>query len=288
METEKKSLTQRAILVSLNTRQCTFVKKNKKIGREVVTLHNADADAGDWYSRLIPKSELKALQAKRDRCSTVHMKYTLPWFGGGIGILPATRFLKYSTEMRKAITEHDAAVDDFADRFETILAERKSGLGDTVEGMVWPTKGEIKSRFRVWFDIQQLADNDFRVEMADEMAEEVREQVSKSNKALLRHAMKDVWKQFSEVVAKIVNATENERKVFHDTTFTGLRNFCDIVLPQLNLTDDEELEECRQEAIAKLSSLAPDDVRTDKNVRKQANKAAKDVLEKMSGYFSQK
>ena len=49
METEKKSLTQRAILVSLNTRQCTFVKKNKKIGREVVTLHNADADAGDWY-----------------------------------------------------------------------------------------------------------------------------------------------------------------------------------------------------------------------------------------------
>jgi hypothetical protein len=57
------------------------------------------------------------------------------------------------------------------------------------------------------------------------------------------------------------------------------------LLPDLNLEDDPELDDLGKQVERSIGSLDPSMLREDPEARKEAAKEAKDLLDKMGGYF---
>jgi hypothetical protein len=76
------------------------------------------------------------------------------------------------------------------------------------------------------------------------------------------------------------------KKIFRDSLIENLSNFCELI-PKMNLTQDNNLEELRKEAVKKLAELKPIDLRESRKDRRKAHKSAKEIMEKIKGYTKQ-
>ena len=203
---------------------------------------------------------------------------------GGRRILPSAMFLTYAENMRKAIAEHDKALSEFLKTYPDIVSRAKDRLGDLFDPKRLPTVQDIRRKFAIRQDVLPMPDvKDFRCELADDQADSIKKKVSDSIESMVERAVADIWNQFRELIEKIEQTMKQPKKIFRDSLITNLRDFCELV-PKLNLTNDSNLEELRQDAIKKLAELKPDDLRESKADRKKAHKSAKEIMEKMKGY----
>lgn len=75
------NLTEKAMLVRLSISQWTARKYDKKISREVASLHNTSSDAGRYNKVLIAKQAIEAIQKIVSESRTYHYINTLAWEG---------------------------------------------------------------------------------------------------------------------------------------------------------------------------------------------------------------
>jgi len=283
MKTAKTTrLSERAMLVHLRCSMWTGRKKNKRISEDVCAKSKAAADAGGWWTYLLPKSEVNAMVNAAWKVQARHLHYTYPWLDGGMRILPSCRFLQYRQDMTKAIGEYEAAIDAFVQRYPSIVAKSPERLGNLNAAM--PSATEIRGKFAMSHSIFPIPEtDDFRVHMTDDEKNEVKTKVNDSINASLAVAVAAVWDKLTKAVEKIAEAMKDKDKRFKNVLFTNLSQICDE-LPQLNFTNDPKLDEMRKHIQAMLAEFKPDEVRDDVVKRQAASKAAKDVLEKMKDY----
>ncbi len=282
----KKRLSQRAMLVNLQIAGWSGRVKDQDISDEVMKTKQANTDCGDWWTYLVPKGVLKALQKARMECRNTHYRLTLPWQDGGCRILPAAMFIEYTKAMREAKAGYDKVVKEFLEEYPTFVANAKGRLGHLLDNKRLPNIATIKGKFNCHQNIFPLPDiTDFRVDMAEEDIVAVRKQVEESINATTEKAMASIWEKLGDLINKIEITLKQPKKIFRDTLISNLSDFCQL-LPKLNLTEDNKLEAVRKETVEKLAELRPDNLRDSKTERKAAVKAAKEVLEKMKSYAS--
>ena len=281
---QKNNLAEKAMLVNLTLSQWTGRVKDKKVSNEVCAVKESDRDAGAWWTYLIPKSAIAQVGKTRMNCYMKHVNLTLPWMDGGLRILSSDMFMKYSEEMRKAISEYDKAVSDFLKEYPTIVAQAEKRLGKLLEGKQFPSVSEIKCKFAVHQDILPIPQaSDFRCQLNDDEVINIRKNIATSIETMTVKAMTNLWEQFTSLIKKIEKTMKEPKKIFKDSLITNLRDFCELI-PKMNLTNDNSLETLRKEALKKLAELKPIDLRESKKDRKQAHKTAKEILSKMKGY----
>jgi len=288
MKTRKGDLAEKAMLVHLQISKWTGRTKDAKVTDEVIMAKNSDRDSGAWWTYLIPKKSLKTINYASDRCRFQHGRLTLPWMDGGLRILPSSMFIKYSQVMRKVIAEYEEAVNDFLEEYPTIIAESKKRLGKLIEGKKLPSTEEIRYRFAIQTDVLPIPSaNDFRVNLNKDEVEDIRKQISNSIETMTQKAMTEVWEQLATLIEKVRKTLKQSDKKFKDSLINNLKDFCELI-PKLNLIDDNNLESIRKLTIKRLTNLSPDNLRSNKRERKDAHKAAKEVLEKMNTFMKGK
>lgn len=72
--------------------------------------------------------------------------------------------------------------------------------------------------------------------------------------------------------------------VFRDSTVTNLTELASI-LPSLNLTGDPKLTEASNALLTQLRDLDPEKIRNSESHRKDVVSKARDVADKLSGFF---
>lgn len=286
MVAKKKSnrLSERAMLVHLKTSSWLGRTKDKKITSEVCTAKNSDPDAGSWWTYLIPKHAIRNVEAARMKCRNTHFKYTLPWMDGSLRILPAAMFMDYSKAMREVIAEHETAVKAFLKEYPLIINNAEKRLGKLKENKRLPSVQEIRHKFEITTDILPMPEvSDFRCEIGDQEIDSIKKNISESLEKMTVKAVANIWEQFTSLVEKIEQTMKQPKKIFRDSLFTNLKEFCELI-PKLNLTGDNNLEGLRKEAIKKLTQLSAPDLRVSKTERKKAYKSAKEIMDKIKGY----
>ena len=87
-----------------------------------------------------------------------------------------------------------------------------------------------------------------------------------------------------EVVKKAVDKLSQPDAVFRDSLLGNILDMCSM-LPNLNVTDDAQLESMRQSIERQVASLSPDRLRHDNVSRSSAALALDNLTKNMQGFL---
>jgi hypothetical protein len=218
-----------------------------------------------------------------------HWKYALPWEKNGLGILPALMFPEYSAAMRKAIQRFMEAADAFVKIYPDIVANAHKRLVGLIDGKdfstLFPSEETVRSKFRCYTEIYPFPyKTDFRTQLADDGAEDIRQQAEANVNSKIKEAVIDTWYRLGKLLNKMSEALKDTDRVFHDSLINNIKEFV-YLLPKFNFANDAELTAMEQELQAKICSISPDDIRGDRNVRSEAQRRAEEIFKKVQSYI---
>ena len=217
---------------------------------------------------------------------------TLPWSNDGERMLLAINHEHFFRTMRRKKAEFEQAVNEFCEVWPEVLKNAEELLTNHATGEThfnssfYPENAdELKKRYSWDLPIGQVnTARDFRCKLIEEEVNEIKSNIEKQNKHLTNAAMKDVFHRLSEEVKNVKSAIDRAGKKgsrFSDNLVDNLKNFVDII-PNLNLTDDDDLKKLAIEVKASLTnSSIKDDVKKDVKKREETSLKADEVLSKI-------
>ena len=287
----KTDIREKAMTVQFNSKCWTARKFDKAATAKHNQDQGADADASRINKLLIPKSIIDGpVKARQHAQHKIHDHLTSKWASRGVNILKATIYEDYATQMSQAEESFWQAVDTFMVRYQLFYdnlyekgPERMGGMYDRKD---YPTPAEVKRKFTFKVHYSPIShSSDWRIGgLSSEETQKLAAAVAERERELLAGAMREVWGRLHKVVGKVVETLGNTDKIFRDTLIGNVVDLCNI-LPDLNLEDDPDLEDLRKQVERSIGSLDPSILREDPELRKEAAKDAKEILDKMGGYF---
>lgn len=273
---------EKAMLVSVNISTWTGRSKDANVSEEVSNEKLAEKDTGVWWTYLVPKKDIIAVGRTAAQLRNIVNKNTLPWMDGGTRVLPSAMFMKFREVTAPKIAEFNKEIDLFLERYPEIVAKAQERLGNLYVDK-FPSVEELRRKFAIEIRILPMpAISDFRIDLGKE-SEGIQSKMAKDIENLSKLAIKELWEQLTTMVDKIATTMADPDKRFKDATIENLASFIDN-LPNMNFTEDENLEEIRLITKKKLAGLKPDDLRDNPVSRSSAADEAKKILAKIKQY----
>lgn len=272
-------LASRAVLARPSISQWTARKFDKTATAETIRNNGAATDAGRFNKSLLARGALADISAAVTAARTFHYAHTLPWTDDGARILPNALYLAYADEMRKRRHDFETAVDAFVRDYPAFIDAARGRLGSMFNAEDYPEASEIRKRFAFSIGIDPIPTGaDFRVEIGDNIREDVERRVMEATTAAMRDALArvaEVVKTMAEKLAGYRPAADGRpaEGVFRDSLVQNVRDLA-AVLPAFNLTDSPDFARVAA-AVAEICKPDADAFRDDDVLRKEvADKAA--------------
>ena len=281
-------LSQKAVLAGLTMSAWTARRIDKKITKETNRRHGASEDAGRYNKMLIAPEAFEDLQTIRSRARSTHLEMTQPWFDEGARILPTALYADYANKMRELRLAYNDAADVFAGKYPAMVEDARRRLNGMFHANEYPAPSQIRGLFD--FDVKILPcpdAKDFRVDLAQEHAEDIRADIEARMQKALQDAMQEPVRRIIEVVGHMAErlraykpaARKGDRTEgqFRDTLVQNVRDLVDL-LPAFNLTGDRALAQITERMKNELCVTDADDLRDDRRARKAVADAAESIL----------
>jgi len=279
------SLTDKAMLARLSITQWSARKTDKRVTAHVHAEYNASADSGRYNKALVSAEALQKVQQIAGAARDEHYKLTLPWRDDGARILPAKAYLDYSKLMRRLRCDFENAAGEFCDLYPSYIQDARARLNGMFNSADYPPIEKIRSKFTWQVSIDPLpVGGDFRVELSDEEARRIREDIDGRTKQALQEGLQDAWKRLHEALGKAVERLSDPKAIFRDSLIGNLRELCDV-LPLLNFADNPDLERARRKVETRLAGLDPETLRGNSRSRAKAASDAKQIMNDMAAFM---
>lgn len=282
-----KTLSEKAMLASLNISCWDRYKFDAKVSNEVAAQHNTTNKAGRYNKNLLAfnPDSYKAVTGLAGEARQTHYKHTLPWSDEGSRILPCANWQKYTDTMRTLQTKFNIAAQEFVIDAPALFARslrELNGLGNAAD---FPTMQKLSGSFdfRIKFSPFPTAD-DFRVTLQPTDMAAIRSELETNVNAAVAEAMKEPFKRLYEVVRKMAETLGNSDAIFRDTLVTNVEELLEV-LPKLNLTDDVELTGMCQ-LIQQSLVVDPDTLRQNKYIRSDTATRAKTIMDNLASFMA--
>ena len=288
------SIQEKAMLVKLSIGKWSGEKYDEKISDEVSTMHNADYRMGRFQKSLVSRTVIKSIQRIENKARAFHKDNTLAWGGDGVRILPAKNFMEYREGINELHSQFDKVVRDFVQDFELYVNQAKALLGDMFVASDYPDSYTLESKYHFSVDIMPVPyGNDFRVNLAEEDVEVIRQDIEEKVNNTMGEAMRDVWGRLYSVVERVVDTLPSynpagdgkDKGIFRDSLIDNISDLCEL-LPRLNVTDDYDLEIMRKEVEDRLTQYTPAELREDGIARTFVVESAEDIMTRLKDYMS--
>jgi hypothetical protein len=289
-------LATRAMLASVHISVWTARKVDKKVSAETNAANYASSDAGRYNKALLAKEALAAVTTAASTARLAHYSKTLPWMDDGARILPAAAYDKYTADLRAIRFQFETAVAEFVSNYSNYVADARRRLGDMYNADEYPEPAQIESKFKFETRILPMPDaTDFRVDIGDSIAAQIRADISRDTHIALESAQRDVWNRIAGVVGHMVEklgeykpATRKGDKVtgiFRDSLVENIRELVDI-LPALNLTADPYLADVIARLARELCAHDADTLRESDHIRETTAANAAKILADVSDFLA--
>jgi hypothetical protein len=141
----------------------------------------------------------------------------------------------------------------------------------------YPDPSEIGRKFAIEIEFVPVPSaRDFRVEVTNEVAEEIRESITKAVEARQAQAAKDCYRRVHDVVTKIHERLSDPKAIFKDSLIENARDLV-AVLPGLNIMDDPRLTTLQLQ-VEELVTSNPRMLRSNLSLRADVAKKAGEIL----------
>lgn len=264
------------MLVQLNIKQWTGKKQDKKVTAEVETAHGAH-NAGRFNKDLVSKALLTPHTKLTGEVRQKHYELTHAWNDNGQRLLPSKLFMDYTAFMRGAKTQFAKLTSELVASYPTEVQAARQRLGTMYEPDDYPDASEMYARFDLAVEFAPVpAANDFRVDVGNEAAEEIRASITNTVHAKQEAAVKATFARVHEVVSKIYERLSIPDAIFKDTLITNADDLC-TVLNGLNITDDPLLTQLERDIRDQLIQ-GPESIRRNSVLRARVARHAQEIL----------
>jgi len=288
------SLDTTAMVVKLHISAWKGRMTDKTVTESTNAAHGAADGAGHYNKNLISKTKMREMVSAESAARAFHMTQTLPWKDGGERLLPAKNFQRYSKGMRDKKQEFAVAVQKFINQYPILMQDARHELGQMYNPNEYPAAADIDALFNFYTDIQPVPTaGDFRVELNQHEVTKIKKDIEKSNEEQQAKAMESIWhrlhtrvKEMAEGMKDIVDekGVVTKRGRVYDTYVKNLAELTEI-LPDLNITEDENLNNMAQEIKDALTAHTPGQLRKDAQLKNDVAATAEDIMDKMNGYM---
>jgi len=279
-------LSKKAMIAKLSTSCWSARITDKEATIELLENKKAEKQAGSFSKALIDKKHLKAIRETISTMKKYHNANTLPWDNDGGRLLPSAKHADYSTFLRQIKRELQTHVDVFLAGYSTFVADASYMLNDLYQSADYPDLHEMKDKFAVESDFYKVPESsDFRVDIPEFEQKKICQQIE--DRVELQHAesMEKVWKRIHSTIEHMHERLSDEDAIFRNSMIENFNQLIEV-LPELNILENKALEDMTKELQDSLGGYEPDDLRKDKNLRKEAAKTSHDILAKLDNIMN--
>ena len=252
---------------------------DRQITDEIEQTHGA-SNAGRFTKTLVSKALLKPVDAVFTDIRNNHQMMTQPWGDNGDRLLPSKLFKQYSDVQRALKTKLATTVAAMVQQYPHEVLAAKTRLGSMHDPLDYPDPADLAAKYSVNITIVQVPSAaDFRVDVADDEAEEIRKQIAATVAGKQQNAVKATYQRIKDVVEKIYQRCDDPMQTFKDSLINNAADLCSV-LEGLNLTDDPAITTLHKQ-ISEQLLVPPSQLRTDMALRARTAKHAKKILESL-------
>jgi len=281
------SIATSAMLASI-TINCWSAKKVAKKESEELT----DAKSASRRAAQVQKN----LLADDPRLSTINKyaaeirnwvaRVTLPWTDSGLRLVTTKQFVDFKQGMDAHKAHFDQLVADFVQMYPTLISAQAFKLGGMFDRSEYPSDAEVASKFNIRFSFMPVPHGkDFRVDIADDIARELREQYESDFAKRVNDVNREHWSRLKTALDKMVDRLGvdegGKNKVFRDTLVENALEVCDL-LRLTNVTNDADLEAARKEVEQALLGVSLEELRKNNAIRTDVKAQVEGILDKFN------
>jgi hypothetical protein len=213
----------------------------------------------------------------------------------GARLLPSALFIDYANRIRDLKVEFHHAAEEFASEFPAYVEDSKVRLGRLFSVADYPDPGDIRSSFAFDSKILPCPDaDDFRIDIAEEHAADIRADVETRLRQALDDAMRDSVTRVVETVGHMATRLRSYRPaekrgdrtegMFRNSLVDNVRELAKL-LPAFNLTGDPILATISDRINAELCTYDADDLRGDEAIRHLIASRAESILADVQAFM---
>jgi hypothetical protein len=269
-------------MLSIVTISCWSGRKyDRKVSKDVDTMYNA-SNAGRYNKILIDRNAINKVSSAAGKARDLHAAMTMPWLDTGARLLPAKLYMDYVQKMRQAKDVFEKEVSDFLDNYPTLVNNAKNDLGAMFNQDDYPTPEAMAKKFDFVVTIIPVPDgSDIRLDLNEEDIERIKRDTIAANNYVIANGMRSVWTRLYETIERFYNAIANPDGRIYASTVDAVEIMCGIA-EKMNFVEDQNLYNCLDEIRYSLVIQDIDDIKKDKDFRKETADIAKDILDRMS------
>ena len=277
------SITSSAVLVEMNISVWTANKLDKGATEKVATDNNAGAQAGQYRKNLMAGTSMrKDIADYAASCRLWHNTRTLAWADKGVRLLPTSLFMDYKAEANVRKATFEQMVGNFVTVYPSLVQTAQNYLGGLFNADDYPSADEVASKFGYRLVVSPVPEaGDFRLDIPSQDLAEIRNQFDQSFNERLADAMREPWdrlhKMLSGMSDKLVEATGEDKKRWHDTFVTNAQGLCSM-LTHLNVTQDPQLEAARRALETAMLGADIEEIKDDPLVREELKTKLDSIL----------
>lgn len=289
----RNTLRNHAILVDFSGGWFNWNRRDTKVEGEVATSHSVSRNAGKFLKNMFYGSDLPLHTIRQlvQRARADHDLHTVQWEPGR-RLLRTVNYTTYVKVQQHHQSQLFDAKKDLEAQYPSMIAQAQQMLGSLFNARDYPSVHDVISACYIDYKFIPFSDaSDVRLELDDEIVDEIKSQVAATQNEQFAEAVNSVWLRFHDLVEQ---ATRNLGKNLGDAKATGerfsstwydqLKDFLPC-MKGLNLTDDPRLD-----ALAKrcntLLTFDEEELKVNKSARADTYQQAQAIYNDLSAIFS--
>lgn len=291
VDSDKKKVTGRIMKVYLSIGTIPATVKDIRLTNSTLREKEASPDGGEWRTRLWGKRN----RAYRNLVNSISVartylkSMTLQSDVRGERILKTTAYMDIKTKMKMLEERYWDCVRKFLDGYDEMVAQEKERLSALAINVAFPTREQIETKFRfdLWFGGVPEGDDLMRkygMELPLDEVARIAERTEEKTKQQIAKAMLESWRRIFNTVYDMAVKLADEDHKFRNSLIGNIRSLVNM-MPHMNLTDDPQLNEIKEQIEEKLLSKTASELKANPEVRKEVAKSALDISKTMATFF---
>lgn len=288
-------------------------KQDKKTAEEVAVAKGARSRKAATVQKHL-FSECPALESIKSLRAEVRVwfnRVTLPWDDNGRRIVTTAQYLDVCDQAAKYETRFNNLVSIFLNTYQTEISKQAFEMGSLFNRTEYPDVKEVREKFRFGYVVEPMpTSGDFRVDIGNIAAEQMRAQYEKAMETRVAGAVSDAWERVKTQVEWVrdrmdavlshdpdaveqvetkdddgkvikVDIKKKRRPKLHDSMLEQGLALTEL-LKDLNITNDPRLEEARQRLETALTRIDMDSLKESPELQRSTKAAMDDILDKFA------
>ena len=285
-----KALQEAAMLAHMKISVWDSVKTDRKVMEDVKHLHNAKGNVGHLQKNTLAgvdqplKTARSAFAAVRVR----HYELTLSWASDplsdrktGPRLLTHSLLGRYLTEIGQLERVANDALEEFLPKYPQMIRDAQPNLGGMFVASDYPTVEEVRSKFRIYKDLEPIADGTCFRGLPAGMIERLSFHLNKRRENQMADATRQMWTEARERIDHLIGRLAQEDTRFKEASVGAVRELVTL-LPGWNLGKDERVDEIAQEIKNMLAGIDAADLRKNAATRVSVVEDARRITDRMT------